>query len=104
IVVFSIVSLDKLRIDDPVGAISAHGSVGIWGLLAVPLSSDVSLMSQLIGIGTIFAWVFGTSLILWGILKATMGIRVSEQEEHDGLDFAECGVHAYPEFTTGEEV
>ena len=103
IVVFSIVTLDKLHIDDPVGAISAHGSVGIWGLLAVPLSGDVSLMSQLIGIGAIFAWVFVTSLILWGILKATMGIRVSETEEQEGLDIAECGLQAYPEFTSGEE-
>ena len=98
IVVFSIVTLDKLKIDDPVGAISAHGTVGIWGLLAVPLSGDVSFVSQLIGIGTIFAWVFVTSIILWGILKSTMGIRVSEQEEMEGLDMVDCGVQAYPEF------
>ena len=98
IVVFSIVTLDKLKIDDPVGAISAHGTVGIWGLLAVPLSGDVSFVSQLIGIGTIFAWVFVTSIILWGILKSTIGIRVSEQEEMEGLDMVDCGVQAYPEF------
>lgn len=103
LVVMSIVTLDKLKIDDPVGAISAHGSVGIWGLLAVPLSSDVSLVSQLIGIATIFGWVFGTSIVVWAIIKAVMGIRVSEQEELEGLDIAECGVHAYPEFTSGEE-
>lgn len=103
LVVMSIVTLDKLKIDDPVGAISAHGSVGLWGLLAVPLSSDVSLVSQLIGIATIFGWVFGTSIVVWAIIKAVMGIRVSEQEELEGLDIAECGVHAYPEFTSGEE-
>ena len=102
IVVFSIVTLDKLKIDDPVGAISAHGTVGIWGLLAVPLSGDVSFVSQLIGIVTIFGWVFITSIILWGILKATMGIRVSEQEEQEGLDIADCGVQAYPEFASEE--
>ena len=102
IVVFSIVTLDKLKIDDPVGAISAHGTVGIWGLLAVPLSGDVSFVSQLIGIVTIFGWVFVTSLILWGILKATMGIRVTEQEEQEGLDVVDCGVQAYPEFASDE--
>lgn len=103
LVVFSIVTLDKFKIDDPVGAISAHGSVGIWGLLAVPLSGDASLVSQLIGIATIFGWVFITSLIVWLILKAVMGIRVSEAEEIEGLDIAECGLQAYPEFTKGDE-
>ena len=102
IVVFSIVTLDKLKIDDPVGAISAHGTVGIWGLLAVPLSGDVSFVSQLIGIGTIFAWVFVTSIVLWGILKSTVGIRVSEEEELEGLDMVDCGVQAYPEFAQEE--
>ena len=102
IVVFSIVTLDKLKIDDPVGAISAHGTVGIWGLLAVPLSGDVSFVSQLIGIVAIFGWVFVTSLILWGILKSTLGIRVTEQEEQEGLDVVDCGVQAYPEFANDE--
>lgn len=103
LVVFSIVTLDKFKIDDPVGAISAHGTVGIWGLLAVVISGDATLVGQLTGVGTIFAWVFGTSLVVWGILKAVMGIRVTEAEEQEGLDIAECGLHAYPEFASVEE-
>ena len=99
IVVFSIVGLDKLKIDDPVGAISVHGVVGIWGLLAVPLTnSDASFMGQIAGALTIFAWVFGVSLAVWFALKAVMGIRVSEEEEYDGVDLSECGLEAYPEF------
>lgn len=101
LVVFSIVALDKLRIDDPVGAISVHGVVGIWGLLAVPLSNaDATFSAQLLGIVSIFGWVFIASLIVWSILKAVIGIRVSEEEEYDGVDIAECGLEAYPEFTT----
>lgn len=100
IVVFSIVFLDKLKIDDPVGAISVHGTVGLWGLLAVPLTnSDASFSGQLIGAATIFIWVFVTSLIVWAILKAVMGLRVSEEEEYEGVDYVECGMEAYPEFT-----
>jgi len=99
LVVFSIVSLDKLKIDDPVGAISVHGVVGIWGLLAVCFTNpDASLTSQLLGIGVIFAWVFGMSLVVWAILKAVFGIRVSEDAEYQGVDISECGVEAYPEF------
>ncbi len=102
IVVFSIVWLDReLRIDDPVGAISVHGVVGLWGLLAVPLTnSSASFFGQLVGAGTIFVWVFGTSLLLWLALKAAMGIRVSEEEEEDGVDLIECGLEAYPEFVS----
>jgi len=100
LVVYSIVTLDKLKIDDPVGAISVHGVVGIWGLLAVTITNpDATLGAQLLGIGTIFAWVFGTSLVVWMVLKAIMGIRVSEEEEFEGVDLAECGLEAYPEFT-----
>jgi Amt family ammonium transporter len=100
IVVFSIVFLDKLKIDDPVGAISVHGTVGIWGLLAVPLTNaDATFMAQIIGAATIFVWVFVVSLIVWGILKAVMGLRVSEEEEYEGVDYVECGMEAYPEFT-----
>jgi len=99
IVVFSIVGLDKLKIDDPVGAISVHGSVGIWGLLAVTLSNpDATLGAQLMGLVTIFLWTFVVSLIVWGIIKAVMGIRVSAEEEYEGLDIGECGLEAYPEF------
>jgi Amt family ammonium transporter len=103
LVVFSIVFLDKLKIDDPVGAISVHGTVGLWGLLAVPLTNDeVGLMGQIIGAAIIFAWVFVASLIVWGIIKAVMGIRVSEEEEYEGLDVGECGLEAYPEFTSAK--
>ncbi|TNE86237.1 MAG: ammonium transporter [Gammaproteobacteria bacterium] len=101
LVVFSVLTIDKLKIDDPVGAISVHGVVGIWGLLAVCFSGneDATLVGQLTGIGVIFVWVFVTSLIAWGIIKATMGIRVGEQEEYEGVDMSECGIEAYPEFT-----
>ncbi|MDX1775249.1 MAG: ammonium transporter [Desulfobulbales bacterium] len=100
LVVPSIVFLDKARIDDPVGAISVHGVVGIWGLIAVAFTNpDGSLVAQLTGIAVIFAWVFGTSFIVWAILKAVMGIRVSEEEEIEGVDIGECGLEAYPEFT-----
>jgi ammonium transporter, Amt family len=100
LVVASIVSLDKLRIDDPVGAISVHGVVGIWGLLAVCISNpEASVLAQLVGMLSIFAWVFGLSLLLWFVLRATIGIRVSEQSEYEGVDRHECGMEAYPEFT-----
>ncbi len=100
LVVFSILGLDKLRIDDPVGAISVHGVVGIWGLLAVPLTnSDATFGAQLLGIGSIFAWVFGASLLVWGVVKAIMGLRITEEEEYEGADLTECGMEAYPEFT-----
>ena len=101
LVVFSIVALDKFKIDDPVGAISVHGVVGFLGLMLVPITNDASSFSgQLIGAATIFAWVFGSSTAVWYILKATMGIRVSEEEEFTGVDIAECGMEAYPEFVS----
>lgn len=100
IVVFAIISMDKIKIDDPVGAISVHGVVGMWGLIAVTLSNpDATLTAQLIGLVTILGFVFVASFITWMILKAVMGIRVSEQEEYEGVDFSECGMEAYPEFT-----
>ena len=100
IVVFSIMMLDKLKIDDPVGAISVHGVVGLWGLLAVPLTNDgASFVGQLVGAATIFIWVFGASFVTWMVIKMIMGIRVSEEEEYEGVDLAECGMEAYPEFT-----
>ena len=101
LVVFSILALDKLKLDDPVGAISVHGVVGLLGLMLVPVTNDASSFSgQLIGAATIFVWVFGVSAIVWGLLKATMGIRVSEEEEFSGVDIAECGMEAYPEFVS----
>jgi Amt family ammonium transporter len=99
LVVFSIWLLDRFRIDDPVGAISVHGTVGILGLLLVPLTNaDVTFSGQLIGGATIFVWVFGLSLVAWFVLKLVMGIRVTEEEEYEGLDVGECGMEAYPEF------
>ncbi len=100
VVVGSIVAFDKIRIDDPVGAISVHGTCGLLGLLLVPLTNgDASFVGQIVGALTIFGWVFVTSLIVWSILKAAMGIRVSEEEEQTGVDISECGLEAYPEFT-----
>jgi len=101
LVVFSIIGLDRLKIDDPVGAISVHGVIGLFGLLLVPLTNDgSSFTGQLAGAVTIFCWVFGASLAVWFALKLTMGIRVSEEEEYEGLDIGECGMEAYPEFTS----
>ncbi len=102
IVVFSILFMDKLKIDDPVGAISVHGVVGFFGVMVVPLTDgDATFGGQLVGAATIFAWVFVTSFIVWLVIKMIMGIRVSEEEEYEGVDLAECGMEAYPEFAPG---
>jgi Amt family ammonium transporter len=99
LVVASIIGLDKLKIDDPVGAISVHGVIGLFGLLLVPLTKDGStFVGQLIGAAAIFFWVFLTSLVVWYLLKLVMGIRVSEEAEYEGVDASECGIEAYPEF------
>jgi len=104
LVVLSIVTLDKLKLDDPVGAISVHGVVGLWGLFAVPLTNpDATFMAQLIGAATIFTWVFVTSFVVWLVIKMVMGIRVSEEEEYEGVDLSECGMEAYPEFTSNSK-
>ncbi len=100
LVVFSIVTMDKLKIDDPVGAISVHGIVGMWGLLAVPMSNgDASFVAQIIGLVTIVVWTFAASFVTWFVIKMIWGIRVSEEEEYEGVDVGECGLEAYPEFT-----
>jgi Amt family ammonium transporter len=107
LVVGSIVTLDKLKIDDPVGAISVHGVVGLLGLLLVPFTNPLtddggaSIAGQLIGALTIFVWVFVVSLVVWIAIKAVIGVRVSEEEEFDGVDMSECGLEAYPDFTAG---
>jgi len=102
IVVLSIIALDKVKIDDPVGAISVHGVVGFFGLLIVPITnSGASFSGQLIGAATIFVWVFCTSFIVWYALKKVIGIRVSAEEEYEGVDISDCGMEAYPEFTRG---
>jgi Amt family ammonium transporter len=102
IVVLSVIALDKVKIDDPVGAISVHGVVGFFGLMIVPITNSGSSFSgQLIGAATIFVWVFATSFIVWFALKKIIGLRVTEEEEYEGVDQAECGMEAYPEFTRG---
>ncbi|KGD64718.1 ammonium transporter [Alcanivorax nanhaiticus] len=112
LVVFSILTLDKLKIDDPVGAISVHGVAGFLGLMLVPVTNGYKVvdgveegaatyLGQLAGAATIFVWVFVASLVVWGILKVVMGIRVSEEEEYEGMDIADCGMEAYPEFVKG---
>ena len=99
LVVCSILALDKMKIDDPVGAISVHGVVGLFGLLIVPITNpETTFLGQLGGAAVIFVWVFGCSLIVWSILKAVVGIRISEEEEYEGADLSECGQEAYPEF------
>ena len=100
IVVGSITLLDRLKIDDPVGAISVHGVCGIWGLMAVLFTSaDATLVGQLTGLGAILGFTFGVSLIVWFVIKMAMGIRISEEEETLGSDMTDIGVEAYPEFT-----
>jgi Amt family ammonium transporter len=99
IVYFSVIILDtKLKIDDPVGAISAHGTVGIWGIMATPLSGAGAFGTQFLGALIIFAWVFVTSFIVLKVLDSLVGIRASEEDEELGLDKAEIGVEAYPDF------
>ena len=99
IVYFSVVILDtKLKIDDPVGAISAHGTVGIWGIMATPLSGAGAFGTQFIGVIVIFAWVFVTSFIVLKIIDSIVGIRATDNDEEIGLDKSEIGVEAYPDF------
>lgn len=100
IVVYSIIALEKFRIDDPVGAISVHGVVGIFGLMIVPLTNTgASFAAQALGGAVIFAWVFAASFVVWLLIKLIFGIRISEEEEYEGADVSECGMEAYPEFT-----
>lgn len=100
LVVFSVIVFDKLRLDDPVGAISVHGVVGLLGLLLVPITNDEArLFGQIVGALTIFIWVFAASSVVWFVLKKTIGIRVSAEAEYEGVDMSECGMEAYPEFT-----
>ena len=104
LVVMSVPLLDKLKVDDVVGAIPVHLVAGIWGTIAVVFSNgDASLVTQIIGIVAIGAFVLVTTGIVWTILKMTIGIRASEEEEFSGLDQAECGLEAYPEFGQGAQ-
>lgn len=103
LVVLSIVMLDQLRLDDPVGAISVHGTAGIWGVLAVPIyNGPARFWIQLTGLLSIFAWVFLMSLLAWFLIRITVGIRVDEQQEYEGVDLSECGIEAYPEFAVAD--
>jgi Amt family ammonium transporter len=106
LVVFAVLLFDRIRIDDPVGAISVHGVCGAFGTLATGFfAKDVGLVysgnfdqvvTQLIGIGAAFAWAFPSALVLFALIKATLGLRVTEAEEIEGLDHCEHGAHAYP--------
>ena len=99
IVYFSVITLDtKFKIDDPVGAISAHGVVGIWGIMATPLSGAGAFGTQALGALIIFGWVFITSYIALKTLDSLVGIRASGEDEELGLDKAEIGIEAYPDF------
>ncbi|MBT4889207.1 MAG: ammonium transporter [Rhodospirillales bacterium] len=104
IVVFAVPLLDKLRIDDVVGAIPVHLCAGIWGTLAVPLTNPgAHLMTQLAGILAVGAFMFFASLIVWFIIDRLFGVRVSEEEEFEGMDKVELGLEAYPEFGQGSQ-
>ena len=111
LVVFAVLFFDKIKIDDPVGAVSVHGVNGAWGTLAAGIFSidpDFNMMHQigvqLIGIGSCFVWTFVTAFILFKIISKTIGLRVTPQEEAEGLDFAEHGGTAYPDFETSSYV
>ncbi|WP_170361849.1 ammonium transporter [Ruegeria arenilitoris] len=101
IVVFAVPMLDKFKIDDVVGAIPVHLFCGIWGTIAVIFYGEATLITQLTGIIAYGVFTFVGAMILWMILKATVGIRVSEEDEINGLDMAELGMEAYPEFSKG---
>ena len=103
LVVISVPLLDKLRIDDVVGAISVHLVAGIWGTLCVGIFGVSTVSTQLIGIVSIGAFVIVASSIVWVVLKATVGIRIDEEDEANGSDMAECGMEAYPEFGRGSQ-
>ncbi|WP_422369355.1 ammonium transporter [Pelagibius sp.] len=103
LVVFAIPLLDKLKVDDVVGAVSAHLVAGIWGTLAVAIFGGGSFVTQVVGIVAIGAFMIVTSAIVWFALKVTIGLRVDEEAEEMGLDKAELGMEAYPEFGHGSQ-
>jgi Amt family ammonium transporter len=103
LVVIAVPLVDKLKIDDVVGAISAHLVAGVWGTLAVGIFGSGDLIVQIIGIVAVGAFVAVTSSIVWLALKYTIGIRASEEDEVNGLDMAELGLEAYPEFGHGSQ-
>jgi len=102
IVVFAVPFLDKLKIDDVVGAVPVHLFAGVWGTLAVVLTNgDASLVTQVISILVVAAFTIIASAVVWLVLKAVMGLRVDAEAEQKGLDIAELGMEAYPEFQKG---
>ena len=104
LVVFSIILIERARVDDPVGAISVHGTAGIWGVLAVGIWGGADFLTQATGVAAIIGWVFVTSLVVFKGIDIIHGMRVSEEEEHMGLDRSEHGGEAYPEFTFQETI
>ena len=104
LVVLAVPLIDKIRIDDVVGALSVHLVCGIWGTLAVGIFGSGSFVTQLVGIVAIGAFVFVSSLIVWTVLKMTIGIRVDDEAEMAGLDSSELGTEAYPEFGRGSQI
>ena len=99
LVVFAITTIDRMKIDDPVGAISVHGVAGAFGLMVVPVTNtDANFGAQALGLVSIFTWTFVVSIVVWGVIKMIMGLRVTEEEEYEGVDISECGLEAYPEF------
>jgi len=105
IVVFSVLLLDRMHIDDPVGAVSVHGVCGAWGTLAAGLfnmegMTGAIIMTQLTGIVAAFIWAFGTAFILFKVISMTFGLRITEEEEQIGVDISEHAAHAYNDFQT----
>ena len=103
LVVGSVLFFDMVKVDDPVGAVSVHGVCGAWGTLAAGIfnidGTSLKIIGvQALGIGSAFLWTFGTMFVIFKIISATVGLRVSPEEEREGLDFGEHGAHAYPDF------
>ena len=112
IVVFAVLFFDTVKIDDPVGAISVHGVCGAFGTISAALFHENlflgqpydlagQLITQLIGVGVAFVWTFTTAFILFKVIAMTIGLRVTEEEELEGLDLSEHGANAYPDFLHG---
>lgn len=105
IMVGSVMLLERIGLDDPVGAISVHGTAGLWGVLAVALfSSDANILDQTIGAAAIIGWAFATSFIVFKAIELAVGLRVTPEEERIGLDRSEHGGEAYPEFVFQEQL
>jgi len=104
IVVLTVPLLDRMRIDDVVGAIPVHLLCGIWGTMIVPLSNgDSSFFGQFVGVAAIGVFVSVASAVVWIILRFTVGLRPTEQQEDEGLDKTKIGIEAYPEFGSGSQ-